>query len=157
MKDKKACIFYFLMTIVLLDFGNQIKKLSYSPYFENLNNPIFSITHTNNTGSAFSLFQNQTLALAIFGILIILFIAYQVFTNITFQNKLQLLSITIFSAGALGNVIERLQYKYVLDYIKLNFIDFPIFNAFDIMICIGIFLYCIYLFLDFKKVKNEKN
>ena len=157
MKDKKACIFYFLMTIILLDFGNQIRKISYSPYLENVENPIFSIVHANNTGSAFSLFQNQSLILAIFGILVVLFVAYQIFRNVVFQDKLQLLSLTLFSAGTLGNVIERLQYKYVVDYIKLNFIDFPIFNAFDIMICIGIFLYCIYLFLDFKKVKNEQS
>ena len=155
MKDKKTCIFYFLMTIILLDFGNQIRKISYSPYLENVENPIFSIVHANNTGSAFSLFQNQTLILAIFGILVVLFVAYQIFRNVSFQDKTQLLSMTLFSAGTLGNVIERLQYKYVVDYIKLNFIDFPIFNAFDIMICIGIFLYCIYLFLDFKKAKNE--
>ena len=155
MKDKNTCIFYFLMTIILLDFGNQIRKISYSPYLENVENPIFSIVHANNTGSAFSLFQNQTLILAIFGILVVLFVAYQIFRNVVFQDKLQLLSLTLFSAGTLGNVIERLQYKYVVDYIKLNFIDFPIFNAFDIMICIGIFLYCIYLFLDFKKAKNE--
>ncbi|MBR5305160.1 MAG: signal peptidase II [Candidatus Gastranaerophilales bacterium] len=157
MKDKRACIFYFLMTIILLDFGNQIRKLSYSPYLTNADNPFFSINHINNSGSAFSLFQNQSAILAIFGILAVLFIAYQVIKKITFNDKLQLLSMTIFSAGALGNVIERIQFKYVIDYIKLNFINFPIFNAFDIMICVGIFLYCIYLFLDFKKAKNEQN
>ena len=58
-KDDKAFIFYFLMTIIFFDFGNQIKKLSYHSFFENFNNPIFSIVHANNTGSAFSLFQNQ--------------------------------------------------------------------------------------------------
>lgn len=156
MKDKKACIFYFLMTIILLDFGNQLRNISYYSSINSISNPIFSITHVNNTGSAFSLFQNQSLILAIFGISIILFIAYQIFKNITFKDKTQLLSMTLFSAGTLGNVIERLQYKHVVDYIKLNFIDFPIFNAFDIMICTGIFLYCIYLFLDFKKAKNEQ-
>ena len=157
MKDKKACIFYFLMTIILLDFGNQLRNISYYSSINTVSNPIFSITHVNNTGSAFSLFQNQSLALAIFGILIVLFIAYQVYKNISFKDKTQLLSMTLFSAGALGNIIERLQYKHVIDYIKLNFVDFPVFNAFDIMICVGISLYCIYLFLDFKKAKNEQN
>ena len=35
MKDKKACIFYFLMTIVFLDFGNQLRKISHIPYIQN--------------------------------------------------------------------------------------------------------------------------
>ena len=157
MKDKKACIFYFLMTIILLDFGNQLRRISHNPYIENIDNSIFSITHANNTGSAFSLFQNQSILLGIIGILIILFIAYQVYTKISFKDRTQLLSLTLFSAGALGNVIERFQFGYVVDYIKLNFINFPIFNSFDIMICIGIFLYCFTIFLDFKKVKNEQN
>ena len=157
MKDKKACIFYFLMTIILLDFGNQLKKMSFSSYIENINNPIFSITHLNNTGSAFSLFQNQALILGIIGVLIILIIAYQIFTKVSFNDKLRLLSLTIFSAGALGNAIERFQHGHVVDYIKINFVNFPVFNAFDIMICTGIFLYCTYIFLDIKKEKNEQN
>ena len=38
MKDKKACIFYFLMTIILLDFGNQLRRISFLPYIEKINN-----------------------------------------------------------------------------------------------------------------------
>ncbi len=154
MKDKRACIFYFLMTIVFLDFGNQLRKISHIPYIQNINNPIFSISHLNNSGSAFSMFQNQALILAILGVLIVLFVAFQVFRNITFDDKTQLLSLTLFSAGTIGNAIERFNNGFVVDYIKLNFVNFPIFNAFDIMICVGIFLYCLYILLDFKKVKN---
>ena len=44
MKDKKAVIFYFLMTIVLMDFGNQLRKIFENPYFaQKIDNPIFSI------------------------------------------------------------------------------------------------------------------
>lgn len=158
MKDKKACIFYFLMTIILLDFGNQLRRISFLPYIEKINNSIFSIVHLNNTGSAFSLLQNQAKILAFFGILVVIFIAIEVFKTISFKDKTELLALTLFSAGALGNIIERLQFGYVVDYIKLNFINFPIFNAFDIMICTGIGLYCFYIFYDFKniiKVNNE--
>lgn len=157
MKDKKACIFYFLMTIIFLDFGNQLKRISYSPLIENIGNPVFSIIHTNNTGGAFSILQNNAKILAIFGLVALLFVAFIVFKNITFNDKNELLALTLFSAGTLGNVIERFNFGYVVDYIKLNFVDFPVFNAFDIMICIGIFLYCLTIFLDFKKAKNDKN
>jgi len=67
------------------------------------------------------------------------------------------LALTLFSAGTLGNVIERFKFGYVVDYIKLNFINFPVFNAFDVMICLGIFVYCLYILLENKKVKNETN
>lgn len=155
MKDKRACIFYFLMTIIFLDFGNHLRCISYNPYFDNINNFVFSITHVNNTGSAFSLFQNNAKLLALFGIFIVFLIAFEVFKNISFDNKNELLALTLFSAGTLGNVIERLQFGYVVDYIKINFINFPIFNAFDIMICTGIFLYFICVILDFKNEANK--
>jgi len=150
MKDKKAFIFYFLMTLILLDFGNQLRKISHHPLIENFTNSYFSVVHLNNTGSAFSMFQNNAKVLAVFGILVIAFIAFEVFKNISFENKNELLALTLFSAGALGNVLERFQFGYVVDYIKLNFVDFPVFNAFDIMICTGICLYCISILLDFK-------
>ncbi|MBQ9150061.1 signal peptidase II [bacterium] len=157
MKDKKACIFYFLMTIILLDFGNQLRNISYYSSINSVHNSFLSITHLNNTGSAFSMFQNQAQILAYFGIFVVLFVAFQVFKNVTFNDKNQLLALTLFSAGTLGNVIERFKFGYVVDYIKLNFVDFPVFNAFDVMICTGIFVYCLYILLENKKVKNETN
>ena len=155
MKDKKAFIFYFLMTLILLDFGNHLRKISYHPLLENFSNSFLSIIHLNNTGSAFSMFQNNAKILAIFGIIVILFIAFEVFKNISFKDKNELLALTLFSAGALGNVFERFQFGYVVDYIKLNFIDFPVFNAFDIMICTGILMYCICILLEFKHGKHK--
>lgn len=157
MKDKKACIFYFLMTIILLDFGNQLRNISYYSSVNSVHNSFLSITHLNNTGSAFSMFQNQAQILAYFGIFVVLFVAFQVFKNVTFNDKNQLLALTLFSAGTLGNVIERFKFGYVVDYIKLNFVDFPVFNAFDVMICTGIFVYCLYILLENKKVKNDSN
>ena len=159
MKDKKALIFYFLMTIILLDFGNQLKRIFENPYISNkISNSIFSIFPISNTGSAFGMLQDKASILAWFGIFAVVLIAIEVAKNISFTNdKTELLSLTLFSAGALGNAIERINSGYVADYIKLNFIDFPVFNAFDIMICTGIFLYCLCLFFDFKKAKKVKN
>jgi len=151
----KAFIFYFLMSLILLDFGNQIKKLSFNTFFNDYSNFIFSITHAKNTGAAFSLFQEHSFFLALIGILTILLITFYVYKNITFENKLELLSITLFTAGTCGNLIERLKFGYVEDYIKLNFINFPIFNIFDVMICFGLFLYFILLFWELKGFKNE--
>lgn len=157
MKDKKACIFYFLMTLILLNFGNQIRKISHMPMVDSVSNPVFSILHINNTGSAFSLFPNQAKSLAIFGIFIVIFIAFEVFRTVAFKDKFELLALTLFSAGALGNIIERLKFGHVVDYIKLNFVDFPIFNAFDIMICVGILLYCVCVIKESRSIiKSSK-
>ena len=156
MKDKRATIFYFFMALILLDFGNQLRKVFQNPLvIQKIDNPVFSIVNVNNTGSAFSLFQNSAEILAIFGILAIIFVGVYVIKFVSFEEKNKLLSLTLFSAGALGNAIERMQFGSVGDYFKLNFIDFPIFNAFDIMICTGIFLYCICILLEYKNDINK--
>lgn len=155
MKDKKAAIFYFLMTLILLDFGSQLRKLSFFEEIDSINNPLFSICHIQNTGSAFGMFENQALFLAFLGIVVIALLSYYVLTSVQFKDRWLLLSITLFSAGTLGNIVERIRYHAVIDYIKLNFIDFPVFNSFDIMICLGIFIYFIFVLISSKKVKNE--
>lgn len=153
LKDKKAFIFYFLMGLILLDFGNQIRKIS---YLINTDNALFSIQHINNTGSSFGFLKDSAHFLAYFGIGVIIFITYYVLKQIKFNDKIILLSLTLFTAGVLGNVIERLKFGYVIDYIKLNFINFPIFNMFDIMICSGCFLYIVFVLFFQKRQKDNK-
>ena len=52
--------------------------------------------------------------------------------------------------GTLGNGIDRITKGYVIDFINLNFIDFPVFNIADISINIGLLL-IIYGFIKYKR------
>ena len=157
MKDKKAFIFYFLMSIIFWDFGNQLRKISHNSYFDSFNNPVFSIIHVNNTGGAFGLFQNHIDLLVVIGIVAVFIISLYVYKNLSFKDKIELFSLTVFMGGTLGNLFERIKFGHVIDYIKLNFINFPVFNAFDIMICFGVFLYIVFLLLDLKAFKGQIN
>ena len=78
-----------------------------------------------------------------------------VYKNVSFKDKIELFSLTVFMGGTLGNLFERINNGHVVDYIKLNFIDFPVFNAFDIMICLGVFLYVVFVLFDFKSLKEQ--
>lgn len=157
LKDKKAFIFFFLMTVIFLDFARQLKKISFNSIIENINNPIFQIVHVNNSGGAFGIFENSALILAILGLVAVSYITGYVFKHVCFSDKLILLSSALFCAGTLGNVTERLKYGYVIDYIKLNFVDFPVFNSYDILICVGIIIYFIYIVLSYKKGDYDSN
>ncbi len=55
-------------------------------------------------------------------------------------NTLQTLAIAMILGGTAGNFFDRLFYGYVVDFIKLNFIDFPVFNMADLFINIGVIL-----------------
>ncbi len=155
MKDQRAFIFYFLMSIIFWDFGNQLRKISYDSYFDNFKNPLFSVIHVNNTGSAFGMFQNSTLMLIVVSVIAVALITIYVYKNVSFKDKIELFSLTVFMGGTLGNLFERINNGHVVDYIKLNFIDFPVFNAFDIMICLGVFLYVVFVLFDFKSLKEQ--
>lgn len=47
------------------------------------------------------------------------------------------LAISLFFAGGLGNAIDRVQYKFVVDFIDIKWFDFPVFNIADIAVVLG--------------------
>ena len=57
----------------------------------------------------------------------------------------------------MGNLIERIKLHHVVDYIKLSFVNFPIFNMFDIMICLGITIYVVFVLIDIEQIKKRLN
>ena len=65
-------------------------------------------------------------------------------------------SVTMMFAGALGNAIDRIFRGFVVDYISLAFMDFPVFNIADIAITVGAVLLVVFvMFFDKGKTENE--
>ena len=52
----------------------------------------------------------------------------------------------LFFAGAVGNFIDRLRFRYVVDFFYFRLIDFPVFNVADIFVVFGA-IFAIILFL----------
>ena len=65
-----------------------------------------------------------------------------------------------FCAGILGNAYERYVYGYVTDFIKINFMNFPVFNLYDILITVGAVLIAAVVAIDkhreFRENKDAK-
>ena len=99
---------------------------------------ILHLTRVHNRGAAFGILKNQTA----------LFICASVFTIILIfinlknsrQKKLSLysLSLSFILAGALGNLIDRVRFGYVVDF--LDFRIWPVFNIADSAITLGVVL-----------------
>lgn len=157
-KSFQALIFFVLASFACFELGNTIKKivLNLSDNIQSFDNPVFSVVLARNTGGAFSILEGKTLLLAAFGTMALLAIFVYVYKKLDwsgvggdFKSKIELLSCALFFAGVLGNTVERLSNGYVFDYIKLNFINFPVFNFFDILISLAVFLYAIFaIFTD---------
>lgn len=105
----------------------------------NTNNAVFSLNYMQNTGAAFSLLKEYPYTLVALSVisLVILF-AYTIRHAGTMSYNC-VFWISVLMSGIFCNLYERVILGYVRDFINLNFIDFPIFNFSDILICVSVF------------------
>jgi signal peptidase II len=101
-----------------------------------------SLTYVGNTGSAFGLLANQTFLLIIIGIasllLVLLFLRY-----LSQVTTLSMVSIGLIWGGAIGNLVDRLRFGYVTDFIYFRLwgsFHWPAFNVADAAITVGVFV-----------------
>lgn len=123
---------------------------------------VFEFLYSENRGAAFSILQGKQWFFYIVTLLVLLVIYYIVY-KLPFEKKyMPLFYILCFIfAGALGNFIDRVMYAYVVDFIYISLINFPIFNMADIYISIAttVLIVCllfIYKEEDFRFIKNKK-
>jgi len=101
---------------------------------------VLDFTYVKNRGAAWSILQDQMVFFYIITIIAVGFFSYVLFKDGDFVNKkFYTLSLVFIIAGALGNFIDRLLFRYVVDFIHVHlpFMNFPIFNVADILLTIG--------------------
>ena len=101
----------------------------------NLINGILEFNYLENRGAAFGVLQNQKYFF-VFVALIFIGVIVFVLIKVPTQKKYYSLNILLvmIAAGAVGNMIDRVRYDYVVDFIDLVCIQFPIFNMADIYV-----------------------
>ncbi|MGH4120054.1 signal peptidase II [Clostridium sp.] len=102
----------------------------------------FSLEYLENRGAAFGILQNKIIILAIVTLLVISGMIYYIIAYKP-KSKLVRISFALIISGALGNLYDRLFYKYVVDFILLHYKDvyyFPTFNVADMLVVLGTFV-----------------
>lgn len=107
---------------------------------------LIQLTYVQNKGAAWSLLTGKVNLLMIIAVLAIAYFSWQLYQARRASKGLRLIYALII-AGALGNLIDRFVYGYVIDMFDLMFIQFPIFNLADMAICIGMVLLFGHLYL----------
>ena len=124
---------------------------------------VLELQYLENKGSAFGMFQNQKLFLVVVSTLFMAVLTF-LLLRLPAQKKYVLLHIALTSivAGGIGNLIDRLRFDYVVDFISFILINYPIFNVADIFVVVGtIGLFLLFLFyykeedLDFLSFKKK--
>ena len=139
--------FKYLIVISILCFLDQYSKIYISLNINKLINKdllILTIEYIRNYGAAFNILSGSRLLLSLISIISTIILMYLIF--IRKDNRINKYGLSFIVAGSIGNGIDRIFYGYVIDFIKIKFVDFPVFNIADIAINIGILVMIINYF-----------
>ena len=139
--------------IIKLIVINNLKPIQYIDVIDN----VLRFRYVENTGAIFGSFSTHTVFLTIFSIILL---GVTIFFFISNKNKSKIVNICLLLmiSGGIGNIIDRIRLKYVVDYIEPLFVDFAVFNFADCLITVGAFLLIFYLIIDLiKETKKEKS
>ena len=151
--DESQMWFVFLGSALIALLDQAIKlivKLNLKPIGEvDFIKGLLSFVYVENRGAAFGILENQRWIFILITIAVIIFLVYYLI-KIKDRSKLLLTSLMLIIGGGIGNLIDRLMYGYVIDYIQLSFFP-PVCNLADYCVVIGAVLLCIYLLAISKK------
>ncbi|MBM3934138.1 MAG: signal peptidase II [SAR202 cluster bacterium] len=112
----------------------------------------FRFTYGQNTGTAFGLFPNQTVALIFASFIAIGFLIYFYRTH-AMPSRLLRLAIGLQLGGAFGNLFDRMMHRAVVDFIDVG--PWPIFNLADSSIVVGIGLLVVAMFITTEPAEKK--
>ena len=131
---KKKLIFAMGLSFAVLLFLDQVSKIIVSGYFQlghskTLIPGLLSVVKVHNRGTIWGLAQGGNMIFAFFAIIVVILII--VFVPKIIKDKISSVAIGMILGGAIGNLIDRLARGFVVDFIHLDFMNFPVFNIAD--------------------------
>ena len=146
MKRKYWVLLVFCIGVLLLDQWTKSMVVQKLPLYQRVDviHGFFNLTHVRNTGGAFGIFGGEKGGLGSILFVVVSLVAIGaivfLFLRIKESEKMLALSFSLILSGALGNLIDRLRYGEVVDFLDfhLSAYHWPAFNVADSAICIGI-------------------
>ena len=161
--DKRApsrvriLVFWIIFVVVLI--LDRVCKIAIESYGQfGLTNTylgldgLFRFTLVHNTGAAWGIFAGNSLILGVIALIVsALMMAYALIWGKD-GNTLQIVGLALVSAGGIGNAIDRFVFGYVVDFINVTFIDFPVFNIADMGVTCGVIVFLAGLIVEWVSV-----
>lgn len=98
---------------------------------------VFEFLYSENRGAAFGMMQGRQGLFFLIGVAVLAAAAYAMYRMPDWSSEryhLMKLCVIMITAGAIGNMIDRISRGYVVDFLYFSLIDFPIFNVADIYV-----------------------
>ena len=140
-------LYFLCLSIFIIQIDQFSKYLIFSNYklFLNKDFLLFRLDFVKNYGAAFNIFSGNRIFLSCISIIFSILLIYIIFRKNSI-NSIDLYSYRFILGGTIGNGIDRILKGFVIDFINLNIINFPVFNIADISINIG-FIFLLYSIL----------
>ena len=151
MNSKPQTKLYFLYLSIFVILIDQFTKyIMFNNYktFINKDYLLFRLDFVKNYGAAFNILNGNRILLSFISIVFSILLTYLILRKNTL-NFFDLISYSFILGGTIGNGIDRVIRGFVIDFINLNVINFPVFNIADISINIG------FIFLFYSIFKNK--
>ncbi len=157
----KKILIWDAICMVLLTAIDRVSKYLAAYYCKDNDNitlieNVLQIVYLENTGGAFGLLNNQRFFFifiaSLFVCLIVIFIL--MLPDNKRMNSLNIW-LSFILAGTIGNMIDRILYGYVVDFVYIMPIKFPVFNFSDICISLGVFFTIILILFKLKEKDFE--
>lgn len=156
-KTKRTVIEIVLFIIaIILDRVTKIwavNNLMDKPSIPIINNIIeFHYLPSGNTGAAFGMLKGHQSLFLVIGLIVVVVIGYILF-NMPKERKFNIINILLvfIAAGGVGNMIDRFIQNFVVDFIYISCINFPIFNVADIYVSVSTVILAIYILFVLKE------
>ena len=117
---------------------------------------VFELRYLENRGAAFGLLQGQKFFFIFIALLVLCVILYVIIKAPYQKQYIKLhMALVLIASGAAGNVIDRIRYDYVVDFLYFSLINFPIFNVADIYVTLASIYLVILLLFVYKEADLE--
>ena len=144
-------LYFFSFSIFIIFIDQFTKYLMFYNYktFINKDFLLFRLDFVKNYGAAFNVFSGNRIFLSCISIIFSILLTYLILRK-NILTTYDLFSYSFILGGTIGNGVDRILRGYVIDFINLNIINFPVFNIADISINIG-FIFLLYSFFKNKR------
>lgn len=117
---------------------------------------VFEFHYFENTGAAWGMLQNQQLFFYILTVIFCVVVLYEIYrlkANPRYTTFIYTLAVML--AGAIGNFIDRISLQYVVDFIYVKIINFPIFNLADCYITVSVAVMMLFILFYYSDEEFE--
>ena len=148
-------IISLICAVIVVGVDQLTKFLIYGTAAKSIIGDFLWFQSTLNSGVAFSMFEGKSWLFIIISAIASIVIIYLIFSKKFLMKHFYKICLGLILGGTIGNLIDRIIFDGVRDFIYFKFIDFAIFNIADAAIVVSVILFCLAMIIDtFKKEKK---